>query len=116
MHCLETDDLEMPDIPIALTSSSTRMVRTPAIQASWITKTSAFSAVLRVRATREIRTGRELGDLQVERAEPSIQASVAIAIALGAAVARALVLTRADQAVDVGFHIVCNTLSATVRR
>ena len=39
--------LEMPDSPIACTSSSTRRVDTPPIQASWITMTSAFSAVLR---------------------------------------------------------------------
>jgi hypothetical protein len=44
-HSFETVDLEMPDSPIACTSSSTRRVETPPIQASWITATNAFSEV-----------------------------------------------------------------------
>ena len=47
LQSLETWLFEMPDSPIAWTSSSTRRVETPPIQASWITVTSAFSAVLR---------------------------------------------------------------------
>ncbi|EAR50299.1 hypothetical protein OG2516_07128, partial [Oceanicola granulosus HTCC2516] len=43
---LETEDFEIPLIPIAWTSSSTFLVETPAIQASWITATSAFSTGL----------------------------------------------------------------------
>jgi hypothetical protein len=42
---LETLDLEMPLMPMACTSSSTLRVETPAIQASWMTDTSAFSTV-----------------------------------------------------------------------
>ena len=38
---------EMPESPIACASSSTRRVDTPPIQASWMTATNAFSAVLR---------------------------------------------------------------------
>ena len=47
LQSLETWLFEMPDSPIAWTSPSTRRVETPPIQASWITVTSAFSAVLR---------------------------------------------------------------------
>src|ERR671926_1309932 len=45
LHSFETWLFEMPLSPIACTSSSTRRVDTPPIQASWITVTSAFSAV-----------------------------------------------------------------------
>ena len=47
LHSFETEDFEMPLMPMACTSSSTRRVDTPAIQASWMTDTSAFSTVLR---------------------------------------------------------------------
>ncbi len=47
LHSLETWPFEMPERPIAWTSSSTRRVETLPIQASWMTVTSAFSAVLR---------------------------------------------------------------------
>ena len=47
LHNLETVDFEMPDRPIACTSSSTRRVETPPIQASWITVARAFSEVFR---------------------------------------------------------------------
>jgi hypothetical protein len=45
LHSLDTDDFEMPLMPIAWTRSSTRLVETPAIHASWITATSAFSTM-----------------------------------------------------------------------
>ena len=44
---LETEDFEMPLIPMACTRSSTLRVDTPAIQASWITATNAFSTGFR---------------------------------------------------------------------
>ena len=47
LHSLETWLFEMPDKPIACTKPLTRRVETPPIHASWITVTSAFSAVLR---------------------------------------------------------------------
>src|SRR5512147_3264766 len=47
LHSLLTEDLEMPVMPIACTSSSTRRVEMPPIQASWITATKAFSTVRR---------------------------------------------------------------------
>src|SRR4051794_27365238 len=47
LQSLETWLFEMPVSPIACTSSSTRRVETPPIQASWMTATSAFSAILR---------------------------------------------------------------------
>jgi hypothetical protein len=47
LHSLETVLLEMPESPMACTSSSTRRVETPPIHASWITATSAFSLTFR---------------------------------------------------------------------
>jgi hypothetical protein len=47
LHSFETCDLLIPDSPIACTSSSTRRVDTPPIQASWITPISAFSDTFR---------------------------------------------------------------------
>jgi hypothetical protein len=47
LHSLETRRVETPDKPIARTSPPTRRVETPPIQASWITLTNAFPAVLR---------------------------------------------------------------------
>lgn len=47
LQSLETCDFEMPVRPMAWTRSSTRRVDTPAIQASWMTATSAFSVVRR---------------------------------------------------------------------
>src|SRR3954467_3041741 len=47
LHSLLTVLLLIPASPIACTRSSTRRVETPPTQASWITATSAFSAVLR---------------------------------------------------------------------
>jgi hypothetical protein len=44
---------EMPERPIACTNSSTRRVETPPIQPSWITMTSAFSAVCAAPGTAE---------------------------------------------------------------
>lgn len=77
-------------LPMAGTSSSTRRVLTPVIHASWITETSAFLAVFLEEAG-EVGTGPELGDLQVERAEPGIERPVAVAVAPRAAITRALV-------------------------
>ena len=47
LHSFDTVLLEMPLSPIACTSSSTRRVETPPIQASWMTATRAFSEVRR---------------------------------------------------------------------
>ena len=46
----------------------------------------------------------KLGDLKVERAEPGIEAAVAVAVAPGRAVAGTLVPAGADQAIDVCLH------------
>ena len=86
LHSLLTEDLEMPVMPIACTSSSTRRVETPPIQASWITDTSAFSTVRRGSRKRgKVRSLAQLRDAQVERAEPRLQRPVAIAVAVGRA-------------------------------
>ncbi|KEQ02435.1 hypothetical protein GV68_21990 [Pseudorhizobium pelagicum] len=45
LHSFDTDDFEMPVMPMACTRSSTFRVDTPLIHASWITATSAFSTV-----------------------------------------------------------------------
>ncbi len=47
LQSFDTVLLEMPERPMACTSSSTRRVDTPPIHASWITATSAFSDVRR---------------------------------------------------------------------
>src|SRR5262245_55906452 len=104
LHSLETWLFEMPDSPIACTSSSTRRVETPPIHASWITVTSAFSAVLR-----GSRNGRkydpwQLGDAQLQRAEPRVEAALAIAVAVIEPLAGALVATGTDQAFNISFH------------
>ena len=78
---LETWLFEMPLSPIACTSSSTRRVDTPPIQASWITVTSAFSAVLRgSRNGGKYEPLAQLGDAQLQRAEARVEAAVAIAV------------------------------------
>ena len=95
----------MPHRPIAWTRSSTRRVETPAIHASWITATSAFSTVLPgLQEAREVAAGAQLRDLEVERAEPGVEAALAVAVALGRALGTALVPAGADQALDVGLH------------
>ena len=43
-------------------------------------------------------------DAQLQRAEPSIEGAVAVAVAPGGALAAALVTPRPDQPLDVGFH------------
>jgi hypothetical protein len=46
-HSRETWLFEIPDMPIAFTSSSTERVEIPWTYASWITAVSAFSAMRR---------------------------------------------------------------------
>lgn len=46
LHSFETEDLEMPFMPMARITSSTRLLLMPAIWAFWMTDTSVFSAVL----------------------------------------------------------------------
>jgi hypothetical protein len=58
----------------------------------------------RLEEAREVGAGPQLGDLQVERAEPRIERPVAIAVAPCAALAGSLVPASADQAVNVGLH------------
>ena len=53
---------------------------------------------------REVRSGPELWNFEVQRAEPGIERAIAIAVAPGAALAGALVAASADQAVDIGLH------------
>ena len=47
LHSFDTDDFEMPVMPIACTSSSTLRVDTPLIHASCIMAISTFSTVIR---------------------------------------------------------------------
>src|ERR1700746_193442 len=99
LHSLETWLFEMPERPSACTSSSTRRVETPPIQASWITVTSAFSAVLR-----GSRNGGQLWKPQLKRAEARVEAALAVSVALIERVGRALMPAGADQAFDISFH------------
>eukprot|EP01137_Pigoraptor_chileana_P013759 Opistho-2@67633 len=52
----------------------------------------------------KVGAGPQLGDLQVERAEPGIEAAVTVAIAPGRALAGAFVPASADETVDIGLH------------
>jgi hypothetical protein len=52
----------------------------------------------------EVGAGAQLRDLEVERAQPGIQAAVAVAVAPGTALAGSLVAAGADEAVDIGLH------------
>jgi hypothetical protein len=98
----ETWRFEMPDRPIAWTSSSTRRVDTPPI---WVTLTSAFSGGLaRLRKRREAGALAPLGNAQAERTEPGVEAAVAVAIARVEPVSAALVPAGPDQPCDIGFH------------
>jgi hypothetical protein len=96
----------MPLRPIVCTSSSTRRVgsETPPIQASWITVTSAFSAVLRgFRNGGKYDPWRSLGMRSWSDPSP-VEAAVAVAVMVIEPVAGALVPPGADQALDIGFH------------
>src|SRR5215472_11644454 len=105
LHSLETWLFEMPARPIACTSPSTRRVETPPIHASWITVTSAFSAVLRgSRNGGKVRSLAQLGDAQLQRAEARVQTTLAISVAVIEPVSAALVTAGADQAFDIGLH------------
>jgi hypothetical protein len=58
----------------------------------------------RFQKARKVSAGPQLGDLEVERAEPGIEAAVAVAIAPGRPVAGSFMAASTDQAVNVGFH------------
>ena len=105
LHSLETWPFEMPERPIAWTSSSTRRVETLPIQASWMTVTSAFSAVLRgSRKGGNYEPWRSFRHPQLERAQARVGAALAITIAVIEPFGRALMTPGADQAFDIGFH------------
>jgi hypothetical protein len=52
----------------------------------------------------KVAAGPQLRDLQVERAQPRVEAAFPIAVAVGAALARSFVAACADQTVHVGLH------------
>jgi hypothetical protein len=58
----------------------------------------------RLQEAREVCASPQLGDLQVERAEPGIEAAVAVAVAPGRALAGTLVPAGTDQALNIGLH------------
>ena len=81
--------LLIPLNPIACTRSSTRLVDTPPIQASWITATRAFSDVLRGSrnggtwaAKRTEAALAQLGDPELQVTQPGIQRPVPEAVAV----------------------------------
>ena len=96
---------EMPESPIACAISSTRRVDTPPIQASWMTATNAFSVVsARLQERREVAAGPQLRDLVIERAKPSVERAVAVAVAPVQSIGGPFVPASADQPLDVGLH------------
>src|SRR4051794_2587482 len=110
-HSAETCDLDMPVMPSAWTRSSTLRVETPWIQASWITAVRAFSGVLRgSRKAGKLQKGWKVGPLaqlrylQVERAEPGFQLTIAIAVAVCGALIGAFMAPGTDQAIDLELH------------
>lgn len=114
-HSLETWDLELPVRPLGRTRSLTRRVETPPIQASWITATRACSLVLRG-SGRDVRTPPQLRDAQLERTEPRVAATGAMAVAVVEPGLRALV-TEAPMTLSTSASISsCSTASATARR
>jgi hypothetical protein len=67
--------------------------------------TSAFSAVLRgSRNGGKYDPWAQLGDAQLERAKPRVEAALAIAIPVIEPIGAALVPAGADQSFDIGFH------------
>ena len=63
-----------------------------------------LGGLARLQEGREIRSLAQLGDAQLERAEPRVEAAVAIAVAVIEPIAGALVPPGADQPFDIGFH------------
>src|SRR4029077_3117312 len=58
----------------------------------------------RLEEWRKVRPLAQLGDAQLERAEPGVEAAVAVAIAVIEPIGAALVPAGADQPFDIGFH------------
>src|SRR5207247_993946 len=63
-----------------------------------------LGGLARLKEGREVRTLAQLGDAQAQRAEPGVEAAVAIAIAVIEPLGAALVPAGADQPFDIGFH------------
>ena len=105
LHSLLTVLLLMPASPIACTRSSTRLVETPPIQASWMTATMGLlrrAAGLEER--RKVAALAQFGDPQLQAAQPRVERAIAIAVAIGRAITGALVPSGADQAIHIRLH------------
>jgi hypothetical protein len=63
-----------------------------------------LGGLARLQERREVRSLAQLRDAQLERAEPRVEAALAIPVAVIQPVARALVPTGADQPFDIGLH------------
>ena len=63
-----------------------------------------LGGLARLQEWRKVRTLAQLGDAQAQRAEPGIEAALAIAVAIVEPVAGALVPAGTDQPFDIGFH------------
>src|SRR4051794_14840168 len=104
-HSAETCDLEMPVMPSAWTRSSTLRVDTPWIQASWIQGGERLPGGLAgFQKGWKVGPLAQLRDLQVERAEPGFQLTLAIAVAGGGALVGAFMAPGADPAIDLELH------------
>ena len=70
----------------------------------------------RLQEAGEVAAGPQLRDLEVERAQPRVEAALAVAVAVGGALAAALVAPAPISPSTSASIRICSTLSATVRR
>src|SRR5690348_2133335 len=73
-------------------------------------------ALARFQKRREVAALPQFRDAQLQRAEPGIEGTVAVAVAPRGPLAAALVTPGPDQPLDVGLHEQSSTASATARR
>src|SRR3954464_9518833 len=105
LQSLLTDDLLMPDMPMACTNSSARRVLTPANPCLLDHRDQRLLHRLPgLQKAGKVAARPELGDLQVEGPKTRLERAVAIAIAPSLAVSAALKAAGADHAVHISFH------------
>ena len=105
LQSLLTVVLLIPDRPIACPRSSTRRVDTPPTQALLDDGDEGLLGCLaRLEEGREVAALPEFRDAELEAAEPGVEGSVAVAVAIGRALAGSLVSPGADHSLHIGLH------------
>ncbi len=105
LHSCETWLFEMPDIPMALTRSSTARVDTPWMYASWIDRNERLlGSPPWFEEGRQIRPLPQLRDLEIHRAGARLPTPISIAIAVVSPIFTALTKTGAAKAFDFEIH------------